>query len=230
MRGLFVDRCVTGITGFDKISQGGFVRNSSNLIAGGPGSGKTTFLLQFLWNGAVQFNENGLYCSFEPDIIETLKDGMSYGWDFSKLNEQDKVKFLKFSPKTSVDDLKSELTKLIAKYNIKRICFDPISVLTLSNNEGKIRETLFDLVSLIKRLNVTSILTDELMESQNNEITNVTEVMNFLTDSLIVFYESNPNQNTPADRALRIIKMRRTEHTRIPVGMKIGENGIEVMA
>ena len=162
MRGVFVDKCPTGISGFDKISQGGFVRNSSNLIVGGPGSGKTTFLLQFLWNGA-NSGENGLYCSFEPDIVETLKDGLSYGWDFSKLNEQDKVKFLKFSPKTSVDDLKSELIKLIAKYSIKRICFDPISVFAFSGDEKKMRETFFDLISLMKRLNVTTIITNELL-------------------------------------------------------------------
>ena len=92
-----IDRCPTGIEGFDKICQGGFVRNSDNVIVGGPGSGKTTFLLQFLWNGVTKFNENGLYCSFEPDILETVKDGSSYGWDFSKLAEQGKIKFLKFS-------------------------------------------------------------------------------------------------------------------------------------
>ena len=41
-----IDRCPSGIEGFDRICQGGFVRNSDNLIIGGPGSGKTTFLLQ----------------------------------------------------------------------------------------------------------------------------------------------------------------------------------------
>ena len=110
MAGVMVDRCATGIPGFDNICQGGLVRNSSNVLIGGPGSGKTTFMLQFLWNGATKYNENGLYCSFEQDILETLKDGMSYGWDFTKLNEQDRVKFLKFSPQTSVQELTTELT------------------------------------------------------------------------------------------------------------------------
>jgi len=43
MVGDVIDRCPTGIVGFDKICQGGFVRNSDNLIVGGPGSGKSTF-------------------------------------------------------------------------------------------------------------------------------------------------------------------------------------------
>jgi KaiC/GvpD/RAD55 family RecA-like ATPase len=117
--GDIVERCPTGIEGFDKLCQGGFVRNSDNLILGGPGSGKSTFLLQFLWNGVTKFGENGLYCSFEPDIIETLKDGMMMGWDFTKLSNDDKIKFMRFAPQTSIEELKAELTRMISKYDIK---------------------------------------------------------------------------------------------------------------
>ena len=60
MVGDVVDRCPTGIVGFDKICQGGFVRDSDNLIVGGPGSGTSTVLLQFLWTGVTMFNETGL--------------------------------------------------------------------------------------------------------------------------------------------------------------------------
>ncbi|MDO8516570.1 MAG: ATPase domain-containing protein [Nanoarchaeota archaeon] len=227
-----IERCPTGIPGFDKITQGGFVRNSDNILTGGPGFGKTTFLLQFLWNGATKFNENGLYCSFEPDIVETLKDAMSYGWDFTKLNEQDRVKFLKFSPRTSIEDLKNELTRLISRYSIQRVCLDPVSVLALNiNDEGKIREMVFELSSLMKRLNVTSILADESLESQNltgSDVTNLnkTDIMKFLADSVTNLYESG--LSGVGDRALRISKMRRTNHARTLIGMRITSKGIEI--
>jgi len=186
-----IDRCPTGIAGFDKICKGGFVRNSDNLIVGGPGSGKSTFLLQFLWNGITQFEENGLYCSFEPDIIETLNDSMAYGWDFSKLSESGKIKFMKFAPQTSIGELKNELTKIIAKNNIKRICFDPISVLALNmNDQGKIRETIFELSSLMKRLKVTTVFVDESLEGNMGETINgdwtKTDILRFLSDSVTI--------------------------------------------
>ncbi len=170
----FVEKCATGISGFDKLSEGGFVRNSSNVILGGPGSGKTTFLLQFLYNGSTKYNENGLYCSFEPDVVETLKDAQLFGWDFSKLNEQDRVKFLKFSPRTSIEQLKVELTNIVAKYDIKRVCFDPISVIALGVNDyGVVRESIYELVTLMKRLKVTSILAEEAVSEHilNRELT-----------------------------------------------------------
>ena len=226
-----VDRCPTGIVGFDKLCQGGFVRNSDNLVVGGPGSGKSTFLLQFLWNGVTQFNENGLYCSFEPDIVDTLNDAMSYGWDFSKLSSEGRIKFMRFAPQTGIDELKGELTKVIAKDNIRRICFDPISVLALNLNEsGKIRQTIFDLSSLMKRLKVTTIFADESLEENflgiNNGDWTKTDILRFLSDSVVVFYESGVAG--VGDRAMRIAKMRRTSHERRAVEMKIGERGVEV--
>ncbi len=230
--GDFTDRCPTGIEGFDAICQGGLVRNSSNVLIGGAGAGKTTFLLQFLWNGVTMFNENGLYCSFEPDIVETLKDAMSFKWDFTKLNELERVKFLKFSPRTKFSDLKSELTKMVTKHQIRRICFDPVSVLTLNEeNQGKLRDIIFDLTALMKRMGVTSILADESIEDtilyREKTSWSDTDILKFLADGVIIFHQSAFSEE--ADRSLQITKMRRTNHLRLPVGMRIDESGIDVM-
>lgn len=224
-----IDRCPTGIVGFDKLCNGGFVRNSDNLIVGGPGSGKSTFLLQFLWNGVMQFEENGLYCSFEPDIVDTMNDAMAHGWDFSKISEEGKIRFMRFSPETSVEELKKELTKIIANNNIRRICFDPISVLALNlSDRGKIRQTIFELSSLMKRFKVTTVFVDESLEGEMNWTSGdewtKTDILRFLSDSVSIFYESR--LTAVGDRAVRIVKMRRTSHTREAVGMKIAEEGI----
>jgi len=227
-----IDRCPTGIEGFDEITDGGFVRNSDNLIVGGPGSGKTTFLLQFLWNGATRYNENGLYCSFEPDIIETLNDAMAYGWDFTKLSEEGRIKFMRFSPKTSVEDLKSELVKMISRNDVRRICFDPISVLALNlDSSGKIREKIFELSSLMKRLRVTTVYADETLEGEGLERHTggdwtKTDILKFLSDSVTLFYDYGIQNE--GDRALRIIKMRRTAHFRDHVSLNITSNGLEI--
>jgi len=226
--GIIVERCPSGIAGFDKLCQGGFVRNSNNLILGGPGSGKTTFMLQFLYNGATSFEENGLYCSFEPDVVEIIQDGFSFGWDFARLNEMDKVKFLKFSPQTSISDLKSELTKIIAKYGIKRVCIDPLAVLSLNiDNDAKVREQLYELTSLMKRLRVTTIIADEIAENLDDKSFNSrNETIKFLTDSVTILYNTGSGV---ADRSIKVLKMRRTNHVRGQVGMVINETGINLV-
>ena len=226
-----VGRCPTGIVGFDKLCDGGFVRDSDNLIVGGPGSGKSTFLLQFLWNGITKFGENGLYCSFEPDIVDTLNDSMAHGWDFSKLSEEGKMKFMRFAPQTPIEELKKELTHMISKNNVRRICFDPVSVLALNlTDKGKVRQAIFELSNLMKRLKVTTIFADESLEGEmnwtsGNEWTK-TDILRFLSDSVSIFYES-PIAGI-GDRAIRIAKMRRTAHERTAVGMIIRDDGVDV--
>jgi len=57
--------CKTGIKGFDELVQGGFPEGSSTLITGSPGTGKSIFGLQYIYNGAVKYKERGLYLTFE---------------------------------------------------------------------------------------------------------------------------------------------------------------------
>jgi len=231
---VLVERCPTGIPGFDAISKGGFVRNSVNVVLGGPGAGKSTFLLQFLWNGVNMFDEPGVYVSFEPDIENIFLDALTFGWDFKDLDRSGKCKFVKFSPKTSIRDIKEELTALVAKHGIKRIALDPISVLTMSLGADKdIRGTIYELTSLLKRLNVTTLLADETVDGGTEEFSlgeeeTRTQFMKFLSDGLINFYSSGLGGSS--DRAVRITKMRRTNHLRGPIPFEITNSGIEVSA
>ena len=45
------EKVETNISNFDKLIGGGFEKNSSNIIAGGAGSGKSIFATQFLVEG-----------------------------------------------------------------------------------------------------------------------------------------------------------------------------------
>ncbi|RLG40043.1 MAG: hypothetical protein DRO05_07400, partial [Thermoproteota archaeon] len=64
----------TGIPGFDLITNGGFVRNSIVLLAGNPGTGKSTFAAKFVHEGASRYGEPGVYVSF----AESKREFYSY--------------------------------------------------------------------------------------------------------------------------------------------------------
>jgi len=227
-----VERCPTGIPGFDELCSGGLVRNSVNAVLGGPGAGKTIFLLQYLYNGVLKYKENGMYISFEPDVVELYKDAAVFGWDFQKLDQKDQVKFLKISPQVDVDELKKDLTKMISKYEIRRICIDPISFFGMTEKtEAKVREVLFDLTSTLKRLNVTVILANETASTDSEEVgvaaADVSgQYIKFLVDGVVDIYSSG--LGGVSDRAVRIAKMRRTNHIRGPVPMSISDDGVSI--
>ena len=76
-------RVTSGIKGLDKLMEGGYVKGSANLITGSTGSGKSTFLLQFCWEG-LQRGENALYITLEETPDELVRDALQFGWDLEK--------------------------------------------------------------------------------------------------------------------------------------------------
>jgi len=220
------------MSGFDDLCSGGFVRNSVSAVMGGPGAGKTIFLLQFLYNGVTKYKENGMYISFEPDVVELFKDAMVFGWDMEKLDQKGQIKFMKISPLTDVEELKKELTKMISKNEVKRICIDPISFFgATEKTDGKVREILFDLTAMLKRLGVTTLLANETATTDSEEVGIAAsdirgQYVKFLVDAVIDIYSSG--LGGVSDRAVRVAKMRRTNHVRGPVPMEISDDGISV--
>jgi circadian clock protein KaiC len=75
----------TGISGMDDILRGGFPRDCVYLVAGTPGTGKTTLALQFLLDG-VRDGESCLYVTLSETRREIEKVARSHGWDLSGLN------------------------------------------------------------------------------------------------------------------------------------------------
>ena len=223
-------RCPTGIKGFDESCSGGLIRNSITSIVGGPGAGKSIVLLEFLYNGAIQYKENGMYVSFEQEASEIYADVAQFGWDLPKLEGKGQFIPVKLPVSADVPILKAELTKLVTKYEIKRICFDPINLfLTRENDPGKVRTILYDLFALLKRLNVTVLISQEdgFMDSGGNQEDPKDHYIRFLADAYIEFHSSG--LGGVADRALRIVKMRRTSHSRGPIPMEITSSGMNVI-
>ena len=60
-----IKRIPAGISGFDELTGGGFPENFVILLAGTPGTGKSIFSLEYIYNGATKFNENGAYITLE---------------------------------------------------------------------------------------------------------------------------------------------------------------------
>ena len=74
-----LSKSASGVPGLDDILSGGFTRGSLFLIAGSPGTGKTTLALRFLLEGAEVGGRN-LYITLSETKDELLRGAASHGW------------------------------------------------------------------------------------------------------------------------------------------------------
>ncbi|HEY4657097.1 MAG TPA: ATPase domain-containing protein, partial [Candidatus Bathyarchaeia archaeon] len=91
-------RTPTGIPGLDKLLTGGLPRGRIILLSGGPGTGKTILSSQFLLNGILDYEENGVYVSLDENKQHVYEEMLDFGWDFADLEDNKKLAFLEASP------------------------------------------------------------------------------------------------------------------------------------
>ena len=93
-----VAKTKTGIPGLDEILEGGLPRNYVHSVVGAPGSGKTILGAQFLYRGATQYAENGVYVSLEEPTYSFANNMMRFNWNMFDLESQGKIVLVDASP------------------------------------------------------------------------------------------------------------------------------------
>lgn len=204
----------TGINGLDEIFLGGIKTGNIILIEGAPGSGKTTFGLEFLYRGAKEFKENGLLISFEATPERLYRDALSYGWDFESLKEKKRtVKIIHLSPAMLFQDLLSTDSIVISeikKINAKRVVIDGVTPLKLfsgHSDPAQFRAELYRLVQSLQSLDVSTLFTRELPEFEGPMVLSNDE--QFICDTVITL--SHRMSKRRLRRSLEIKKSRGQE-------------------
>lgn len=210
-----VEKCLTGINGFDEITLGGIPQNRSTLIVGPAGSGKTLFGMQFLLHGVLN-NEPGLFIAFEESEEDLIKNLNSLGFNLSdsiKKNalilqhiQLDRTNF-DVSGDYNLDGLFIQIGYKIDKFKIKRLVIDTIEVLfSQFTDENIIRYELQRLFRWLAQKKVTVIITGE----QGKE--NITRygLEEYVADCVILL--DNRVNKELATRYLRVLKYRGSPH------------------
>lgn len=215
-----VERVKTGISGLDKLIQGGFVKGSSVLISGETGAGKTLFCLQYLLEG-LKNNEPGVYITLEESAEEIKKDALVFGWDFEKYEKKGIFKIIE---KNVFEDTNLEFFE-IDELKAKRVVIDSISLLSLIiEDKASMRNKLRVLIKSLKERDITVLLTSEIVGEGLSRL----GVEEFLADGVIVLRFTPIG--TEAGRSLFVRKMRRTKHSEDIHPIEIRKQGIKVFS
>jgi circadian clock protein KaiC len=167
---MLVQRTKTGIEGLDELLYGGFLEGDAILVAGSPGTGKTSLGMQFIYNGITRQDEPGCFITFEEFPQQIYRDALSFGWDFRALEEENRLKVLFTSPDLMHQDMQRQeglIPEMMREVGARRVVVDSISHFQrLAEDPGHYREIIYGLINGFKREGLTSLLIRELTESE----------------------------------------------------------------
>ena len=220
-------RIGTGIPGLDDMIEGGFPFPSTVLLAGGTGTGKTTFCLQFLFEGARR-GENGLY-------LTTLSEPTTWMLRFtSRFNFVDRSAIgseiayfdlgpyfkSKYPEEDRYETLKRVIEEKIVELMPQRIVIDPITSVDGILRDSY-REFLFDLSQSLKNWQAVTIMTGE-----STPTTPYPMEPAYTADGIVILYhQEHPDGRR---RYVEVLKMRGTDHMTGRHIMDISADGLSV--
>lgn len=218
-------RIPTGVPGLDELIEGGFPESSTILLSGGPGTGKSIFSMEYLYKGAKEHGEPGVYVTLEEGPHNLWWNMQRFKWDLLSLERQNLLKIYKFEPSEDMaTDLDNQIKRIVDKakeMGAKRLVIDSITSFSFwLNDPGKIRLAMYILLEELRKINCTTILTCE-TEGKKNQLSRF-GVEEFLCDGVIVLHIMPPHH------FIYVRKMRGTDHNANVHPCQISDAGFTV--
>ncbi len=223
----------TGIQGFDDITGGGLPAGRPTLVCGGAGCGKTLFGMEFLVRGTTQFDEPGVFMSFEETNEELIKNVASLGFDLENLVKHKRIAIdhvhierseIEETGEYDLEGLFIRLNYAIDSVGAKRVVLDTIESLFAGlPNQLILRAELRRLFRWLKEKGVTSIITGE----RGDETLTRQGLEEYVSDCVIMLDHRVTEQTST--RRLRVVKYRGSLHGTNEYPFLIDENGFSVL-
>ena len=227
-----LQKCLTGIKGFDEVTEGGLPKNRTTLISGGAGSGKTLFGIDFLINGAINYKEHGVFMSFEETADELYKDVASLNLDLKSLVSQKKIvlEHVVLERKDiqekdfNLEGLLIRLEHAIESVNAKRVVLDSIESLFAGiTDNGILRLEIKRLFAWLKEKQVTAIVTGEPRPDSYTH-----HGMEQYISDCIILLDHRVDEEVSV-RRIRVIKYRGSNHGTNEYPFVIDDDGLSVI-
>ena len=223
----------TGIAGLDEITNGGLPRGRPTLVCGGAGCGKTLLALEFLVRGALEYDEPGVFVSFEETPEELVTNARSLGFDLQRLSARGRLLLdyvrleregLIESGEYDLEGLFVRLGHAIDTIGAKRVVLDTIERLFSGlSNAFVLRGELDRLFQWLKTKRVTAIVTGE----REGEHLTRHGLEEYVSDCVILLDQRVMEQS--ATRRLRILKYRGSAHGGNEMPFLIDDHGVSVL-
>jgi len=223
-----IDLIHTEISALDEAFDGGLPRGSLILVGGRAGTGKTLLASRFLYEGARKCGEGGVYVSFLEGRDTFFGFMKRFGYDFAKLEEEGKYRFLGFPTvkEEGASAILAEMIENVRRTGAKRLVIDSFTALAAAlPDRTDSRVVLHNVLSKITRaVGCTTLLIAEMPVGARSIGLDIEE---FVADSVLVLRRKESD-----GRLLRVLEVLKARGQRIlcPKMVFTLENGFDVHA
>jgi circadian clock protein KaiC len=228
-----LEKCPTGIAGFDEFTLGGIPRERTTLVCGAAGCGKTLFGIQFLVRGALDYGEPGVFLSFEETSEDLEKNVSSLGFDLPALERRgllsiDHVHFERSeileSGEFDLEGLFVRLNHAIESVGAKRVVIDTLeSLFGALSDQALLRAELVRLFRWLKDHRITAVVTAERGQAGLTRH----GIEEYVSDCVVLLDHRVVDQ--VSTRRIRVVKYRGSSHGSNEYPFLIDESGIHVV-
>lgn len=223
----------SGIPGLDKVLHGGFLEGSIITIGGPSGGGKSTFAMQYLYEGATKYDEPGIYISIEEGKDSMMFHMSGYEWDLAGAEKKQKLVFLDY-PVYEVDQFLQQagaVKEIINTVGVKRVVIDSIMPIALYfKNDDERKKGFLKFISNVRKWGTTTfIISEDTTPSSEDALPNTTYGIESFTDGWInVSYMLDPKKKERV-RMVEVLKMKGIKHSSKRYLAQLSDKGFKIL-
>ncbi|WP_380779852.1 circadian clock protein KaiC [Sphingomonas sp. R86520] len=222
---IFGDRVSSGVGRLDALLNGGYLRGSSTLISGSPGTSKSSLAASFV-SAACARGDRALLISFDESVAQIIANMTSIGVDLAPHVDAGRLTIASFlSGGRSPEEHFIEIRNLIKTQKPDCLVVDPISALPKADYpfSAMICENLLDTA---KSLGITVLCTSLLDQAVGNAELSESQISTIADTWIHVSYVARDGER---NRALTIIKSRGTGHSNQVRELVLNASGIDLV-
>ena len=226
-------RVKTYVKSLDEQLAGGIPENHVVLIAGKPGTMKSSLAFNILYNNANRDDVSGVYVTLEQSRETLLTNMEGLGMTMGRLEREISVldlgmirkKLTQLTNQTWMEVFQMYLKNLKKNMDIKLVVIDSLPVLEVMARFQNPRDELFKFFEWLRDLEVTAFLITE-MGQNTEEFAEYGE--DFLADGIIHLDLKRDANNV--NLFLSVVKMRQASHKRGYFPLIFDKNGFELVS
>ena len=203
----------SGIFGLNPLLDGGINENSTTVVIGRSGAGKTTFATQFIRRGLMDGQE-GIFVSLDENKEQIIREAVEMGWsDILDYLRDELLVFIDASGREFSNFIRKELPAFVEdwKGSNARIAVDPLTPVMWSTKDNYEQRDLIGF--MLKQTRKVGTVLCTLEEHGGGDLTSPeTVIPMYLADCVIHLRYSA--EGADADRELKIVKARSSRHSR----------------